>query len=90
MAGACTSTIALVSYADLGAENGGAQKFVITFADSFHCAYLASVFHSMQTEVDFRHRLLLLKSSESIVYLDSILHPRRESRRRIHDCGLKT
>jgi hypothetical protein len=46
----------------------------------------------MQAEVDFRDRLLLLESSQRIVYLMPILHPRREGallRGTVHDRDLE-
>jgi hypothetical protein len=46
----------------------------------------------MQAEVDFWDRLLLLESSQSIVYLVTIFHPRREGAllcRTVHDRDLE-
>lgn len=68
-----------------------------TFADSFHSANLATVFHSMDAEVDFRKRFLLLDSANGIVDLDVALlrhggHRGRERRLAlsgVHDEFLK-
>lgn len=65
---------------------------VNTFANPLHGAHLTSIFHGMQAEVDFWNRLLLLESSQSIVYLVTIFHPRREGallRRTVHDRDLE-
>jgi hypothetical protein len=92
MAGACTSRSHMLAMQAWGAKGSRGQKAVATFANSLHCAHLASVFHGMQTEVDFWDRLLLLESSQSIVYLDSVLHPmweRTSVRLAIHDRDLE-
>jgi hypothetical protein len=58
-----------------GGKLRGVSKGWETFANSLHCVHLGAIFHGMKREVDFWDGLLLLKSSESIVHLDSVLNP---------------